>query len=103
MRAAMLTMAFAFSLTCVQAGEEEEKRIKAATETLSEIMQTGDKAVPQELFNKASCAVVVPGMKKGGFIFAGKYDGGSPPAGAVSAVGGRPLPCVSRAAVSDCK
>jgi lipid-binding SYLF domain-containing protein len=76
MKAIILVTAFAFSLASVLAGEAEEKRIKAAAETLSEIMQTGDKAVPQELFNKASCAVIVPGMKKGGFIFAGKYGRG---------------------------
>jgi lipid-binding SYLF domain-containing protein len=58
------------------AGQAEEKRIKAAEETLVEIMKTGDKAIPQELFNKADCAIIIPGMKKGGFILAGKYGRG---------------------------
>lgn len=60
----------------IQAGEDEEKRLKAASETLTEIMAVSDKAVPQELFNKASCAIVIPGMKKGGFILAGKFGRG---------------------------
>lgn len=58
------------------AGEEEQKRLEASAETLNEIMAASDKGIPQDLFDKASCAVVVPAMKKGGFIFAGKYGRG---------------------------
>jgi lipid-binding SYLF domain-containing protein len=76
MKAFGLFLLFAVACSAVWAGDEEEKRLAAATETLKEIMAASDKAVPQELFNKASCAVVVPGMKKGGFIVAGKYGRG---------------------------
>lgn len=58
------------------AGKEEDERLKAAAETLSEIMSAGDKSIPQDLLGKAQCAVIIPGMKKGGFIFGGKYGRG---------------------------
>jgi len=58
------------------AGDDETKRLKASAEVLSEVMGTADKAIPQELFAKAQCAIVVPGMKKGGFIVAAKYGKG---------------------------
>ncbi len=58
------------------AGEAEDKRLEAAAVTLKEIMDTSDKAIPQDLFAKASCAVIIPGAKKGGFILAGQYGRG---------------------------
>lgn len=60
----------------VLAGEAEDKRMEAAATTLKEIMDVSDKAIPQELFAKASCAVIIPGAKKGGFILAGQYGRG---------------------------
>lgn len=58
------------------AGREEDERLKAAAETLAEIMDAGDKSIPQDLLGKAQCSVIIPGMKKGGFIFGGKYGRG---------------------------
>jgi len=58
------------------AGEAETKRLQAATEVLSEIMGAADKGIPQDLISKAQCAIVVPGMKKGGFIVAAKFGKG---------------------------
>lgn len=55
---------------------EENKRLEAAATTLSEIMGTADKSIPQDLLDKAQCAVIVPGMKKGAFIIGGKYGKG---------------------------
>jgi lipid-binding SYLF domain-containing protein len=57
-------------------GKEEDERLKAATTTLTELAGGGDKGIPQDLLNKAVCAVVVPGLKKGGFIIGGKYGRG---------------------------
>jgi lipid-binding SYLF domain-containing protein len=52
------------------------KRLSAAAAVFSEVMATPDKAVPQELLDKAECVVVVPGLKTGAFIFGGKYGRG---------------------------
>lgn len=51
-------------------------RFQAATTDLHEIMNASDKGVPQDLLNKASCVVVVPNLKKGGFIVGGEYGKG---------------------------
>ena len=58
------------------AGEAENKRLNESAEMLKEIMAAEDKAIPQDLFSKAQCAVIVPGVKKAGFIVGAKYGRG---------------------------
>jgi len=58
------------------AGKEEDERLKEATTTLTELAGSEDKGIPKGLLDKAVCAVVVPGVKKGGFIVGGKYGRG---------------------------
>lgn len=55
---------------------EEAKRLNAAADVFSEVMGISDKAIPQELLDKAQCAIIVPGMKKGAFIIGAKYGRG---------------------------
>jgi lipid-binding SYLF domain-containing protein len=52
------------------------KRLQESATVVSEIMATPDKAIPQDLLNRADCIVVVPGLKKGAFIVGGKYGRG---------------------------
>lgn len=63
-------------MTGAFAGEAENKRLQESAVVLTEIMGTGDNAIPQNLMEKAACAVIVPGMKKGGFIVGAKYGRG---------------------------
>src|SRR4051812_36325083 len=51
-------------------------RIDAAAEVLTSMMKADDKGIPQDLMDKANCVVVVPNMKKAGFIFGAKYGRG---------------------------
>jgi lipid-binding SYLF domain-containing protein len=51
-------------------------RLDAAADTVSEMMRAPDKGIPRDLLDKAKCVVVIPGMKKGGFIVAAKYGRG---------------------------
>jgi lipid-binding SYLF domain-containing protein len=44
--------------------------------TLIDMMRASDRGIPHELLDKAHCVVVVPGMKKAGFIFGAKYGRG---------------------------
>jgi SH3 domain-containing YSC84-like protein 1 len=67
----------AMLLPAVYSGpKDSEKRLTAATETVTEIMGTPDKSIPQDLLNRSECAIVVPGMKKGAFVIGGKYGRG---------------------------
>jgi lipid-binding SYLF domain-containing protein len=58
------------------AGNEEDQRLNEATTTLTELAGAGDQGIPHGLLNKSVCAIVVPGLKKGGFIVGGKYGKG---------------------------
>src|ERR1035438_15046 len=53
-----------------------EDRLDASADTLSDMMHASDKGIPQDLLDKAKCVVVVPGMKKAGFILGAKYGRG---------------------------
>lgn len=69
-----------FLMACLSvagwADKAENERLHAAAMVLKEIMAAEDKAIPQDLFSKAQCAVIIPGAKKAGFIFGGKYGRG---------------------------
>jgi len=75
---AILAVAGSIS-TVAYAADREVKvddRLDASAETLTDMMRAADKGIPQDLLDKAHCVVVVPGMKKAGFIFGAKYGRG---------------------------
>ena len=47
-----------------------DDRLDASADALTDMMRAFDRGIPQDLLDKARCVVVVPGMKKAGFIFA---------------------------------
>lgn len=51
-------------------------RLAAATEDIKEMMNASDKGIPQDLLNKASCIVIVPNLKSGGFVVGAQYGKG---------------------------
>jgi lipid-binding SYLF domain-containing protein len=53
-----------------------EDRLDASADALVDMMRASDHSIPHDLINKAHCVVVVPGMKKAGFIFGAKYGRG---------------------------
>jgi lipid-binding SYLF domain-containing protein len=61
-------------------GEKERRqasdRLIAASSVFSEIMNAGDKGIPHDLVEKAECAVIVPGLKKGAFVVGGQFGKG---------------------------
>jgi len=52
------------------------KRIEASASVLREILAAGDRSIPHDLLEKASCVGVVPGLKRAGFVFGGEYGKG---------------------------
>ena len=65
--------------TVALAADREVKvddRLDASADTLTDMMRASDHGIPHDLLDKAKCVVVVPGMKKAGFIFGGKYGRG---------------------------
>jgi SH3 domain-containing YSC84-like protein 1 len=68
-------------VVCLSAGalygaETSASRLNNSHDVLTEIMGAPDKGIPQELLEKSQCVVIVPGLKKGAFIFGGKYGRG---------------------------
>ena len=55
---------------------KEAERIDKAAAVLKEIHAHSDKDVPDSLWSKAACVVVVPSVKKGAFIIGGEYGRG---------------------------
>jgi lipid-binding SYLF domain-containing protein len=75
-----LILAIASTLTMTAfAADREAKvndRLDATADTLTDMMHASDKGIPQDLLDKAHCVVVIPGMKKAGFIIGAKYGSG---------------------------
>jgi lipid-binding SYLF domain-containing protein len=76
----VLVLAIAGSIsTAALAAEREikvEDRLDASADTLTDMLKADDKGIPQDLIDKAHCVIVVPGMKKAGFILGAKYGRG---------------------------
>jgi lipid-binding SYLF domain-containing protein len=75
---AILATAGFMSATAFAADREikVDDRLDASADTLTDMMKASDRGIPHDLLDKARCVVVVPGMKKAGFIFGSKFGAG---------------------------
>jgi len=73
---AVLAAAAASSAFGASNEPEAVKRVHEATQVFREIMDAKDAGIPQDLLDRAHCAVIVPGMKQGAFIVGAKYGKG---------------------------
>ena len=79
MRALMAGLALAAVATgsvYADVSTKEANRIREAADVLKEIHAVPDKDIPQDLWDKAQCVLVVPGLKKAAFVFGGEYGAG---------------------------
>jgi lipid-binding SYLF domain-containing protein len=76
----LLNLTLALSVGCALFAAEDtrkvDERLDDAAALFSEIMSAPDRSIPQDLLNKSECIVLVPGLKKGAFVFGGKYGKG---------------------------
>ena len=79
MKSVSLTGLFLLSLSSglLLADKATDERLANAARAFDEIMTAPDKGIPGSVLNKAECVVVVPGMKKGGFIVGGSFGRGT--------------------------
>ncbi len=68
---------FSFSSVVLLADKATDERLANAAKAFGEIMAAPDKGIPGSVLDKAECVVVVPGMKKGGFIVGGSFGRGA--------------------------
>lgn len=54
----------------------DDERLRTAAVVLGEMAEASDSGVPESLFAKAKCAVVVPGVKKAALGFGAQYGRG---------------------------
>lgn len=74
-----VAMAIAMAATTATAADISQKaadRVKEAAMTLREIHAVPDKDIPQELWDRADCVIVIPSLKKAAFIIGGEYGKG---------------------------
>jgi len=78
MRLITLTLSLAVAGTLLAADDTRkvDERLNDAADLFGEIMSAPDRSIPQGLLDKAACIVIVPGLKKGAFVFGGKYGKG---------------------------
>jgi len=79
MRATIASLIVGVFTANAMAGElssREAKRIQEAATVLKEIHAVPDKDIPQELWERAECVIVVPGLKKAAFVIGGEYGNG---------------------------
>jgi lipid-binding SYLF domain-containing protein len=68
-----------FMSTAAFAADREVKvddRLAASADALTDMAKASDHGIPHDLLDKARCVVVIPGMKKAGFIFGAKFGSG---------------------------
>src|SRR5262249_29760564 len=70
--AALLAAPIAFG----SSGRDDTKTLAKATTVLTEIRNAPDKNIPDSVWSRAECVVVIPGMKKAGFILGGEFGSG---------------------------
>jgi len=75
-----ITILLAMTAALAYAGPKDRentiKRLGESTDMLKEMAGASDKGIPKDLIDRCRCAVIVPGVKKGGFIVAAKYGRG---------------------------
>src|SRR3954469_25006408 len=74
--AAALLGAVAVTPLSAALSESEAKRIDEASTVLRELHAAPDQDVPLDLWQKASCVMVIPSLKKAALIVGGEYGKG---------------------------
>jgi SH3 domain-containing YSC84-like protein 1 len=75
---ASVTLCLLLSCTAFAASSRDDlqARVDEAKAVLDEIMAAQDSSIPANIMQHATCVGVVPGLKKGAFVFGGQYGQG---------------------------
>ena len=72
----VLVVVGASTVQAADVSAKEAERIREAATVLKEIHTVPDKDIPQELWTRAECVIVVPSLKKAAFVIGGEYGKG---------------------------
>ncbi len=56
--------------------ETPDHRLRSSADVLHEMLGAPDRGIPRDLLEKAQCVIIVPGLKKAGFIVGADYGRG---------------------------
>jgi lipid-binding SYLF domain-containing protein len=73
---ATLPVVLTVAVAAADLSTKATNRIRDAATILKEIHAVPDKDIPQDLWDKAECVIVVPSLKKAAFVFGGEYGSG---------------------------
>lgn len=80
MKKLITSLCVLLTLTCTafaaSSREDLQMRIDSAKAVLDDVMAAQDSTIPANILEHATCVGVVPGLKKGAFIFGGQYGQG---------------------------
>ena len=71
-----VTLLVSAAVVSAKVTKTELNRIREAAIVLDEIRGAADKDIPEDLWEKASCVMVIPSVKKAAFIVGGEYGKG---------------------------
>ena len=74
--APVAALALITSTVSADVSTTQRRRIQEAATVIKEVHAVPDKDIPQELWTKAACVIVVPGLKKAAFVIGGEYGKG---------------------------
>jgi lipid-binding SYLF domain-containing protein len=74
--ATLLLSTLSLKAQCPGAKNAAARVVCSATEDLEQLLSASDRGVPRDLLSKASCVIVIPDLKKGGFIVGAEYGRG---------------------------
>lgn len=71
-----IVIAMTAGLASAAVSSKEERRIAESAAVLGELRAIPDKDVPQGLWDKSRCVIVIPSLKKAALVFGGEYGAG---------------------------
>lgn len=56
--------------------KDETKRVAAAASVLTQLWSSPDRSIPEDVWQRARCVAVIPGVKKAALVIGGEYGNG---------------------------
>jgi SH3 domain-containing YSC84-like protein 1 len=72
----LVTVLLSASPAFAALSKDEVKRLNEAGTFVTELRNSPDKGIPETLWDKAECVMVIPSMKKAAFVVGGEYGSG---------------------------
>jgi len=66
----------AANVSAASGRQDSIERLSMASDTLTAMINTPDKGIPEEVLSNAKCIVVIPHLVKGGFVVGGEHGRG---------------------------